>query len=249
MNEEQALQEVLEAARAAHFDAEGAARDYGALCTSAEHARIVRSLAELADIDFKRVRIAAQTAFWLNVFNAVVVRDIAELAQAESVRDVESFFASPRVRVAGFGYSLDDIEHGLLRGNVPKFGGKRPPMQRDDPRLAHTPLAYDERMHFGLYCAGRSSPALRVFDGGQVDRDLEAATEAYLRREMRVEQEGALVILPRQFYWYRDDFGGEQSALGFALARLEDESVDKVDARRGRVKVRYADFDRSLERR
>lgn len=248
MGEEQDLQEALAVLRAAHFDADGAARDYGALCTSAEHARIVRAVADLANVDFKRVRIPAQTAFWLNAFNAVVLRDIAALAQAESVKDVEAFFEEPRVRIAGFGYSLDDIEHGLLRGNVPKFGSKRPPMERDDPRLAHTPLAYDERMHFGLYSAGRSSPPFRVFDPGHLDRDLEDATEAYLRREVRVEQDGAIVVLPRKFYWYRDDFGGEQGALGFALARLDDESVDKVDRRRGKVKVRYADFDWSLAR-
>ena len=246
MNEEQALQAALEAARAAHFDERGAARDYGALCTSAEHAGVVQAIAGLADVNFRLVRIAAQTAFWLNVFNAVVVRDIAELAQAESVKDVEAFFEQPRVRIAGFGYSLDDIEHGLLRGNVPKFGARRAPMERDDPRLAHTPLAYDERMHFGLYSAGRSSPALRVFDGGHLDRDLELATAGYLHNEVRVEQGGALVILPRQFYWFREDFGGEQSALGFALARLDDDVVEKVDARRGKVKVRYADFDWTL---
>ena len=248
MSEQQALQEALEAVKAAHFDASGAARDYGALCTSAEHARVVQAVGGLADVDFKRVRIAAQTAFWLNVFNAVVVRDIAELAQAESVKDVEAFFDQTRVRVAGFGYSLDHIEHGLLRGNVPKFGAKRPPMERDDPRLAHTPLAYDERMHFGLYSAGRSSPPLRVFDAGHVDRDLEDAAVDYLRREVRVEQEGAVVTLPRKFYWYRDDFGGEQGALGFAVARLDDDTADLIDRRRGRVKVRYADFDWSLAR-
>jgi len=242
MTEEQALQEALGAAVGAHFDA-GGVRDFGVLCTSAEHAAIVKAVAGLADTDFKRVRIAAQTAFWLNVFNAVVVRDIAELAQAESVKEVEAFFEQPRVRVAGFGYSLDDIEHGLLRGNVPKFGAKKPPMERDDPRLAHTPLAYDERVHFGLYCAVRSSPVLVVFDAGAVDRQLEQATEDYLRREASVAEDGALVTLPRQFFWYREDFGGEQEALAFALARFDDATVEKVDARRGRVKVRYAEFD------
>ena len=201
------------------------------------------ALAALADFDFKRVRIGAQTAFWLNVFNAVVVRDAAELAKAGNVRDVERFFEAPKVRIAGFDYSLDDIEHGLLRGNAPKFGQAKPPMARDDPRLAHTPLAYDERIHFGLYCAVRSSPPLVVFDGGEVDRDLEQATEAYLRREVKVEADGAVVTLPRQFFWYREDFGGEPDALGFALARLDEQTVDKVDARRGKVTVRYADFD------
>jgi hypothetical protein len=116
---------------------------------------------------------------------------------------------APRVRVGGLDYSLDEIEHGLLRGNASKFGVRRAPMPRDDPRLAHTPLAFDER----------------------------------------VEQEGALVVLPRQFYWYREDFGGEQEALAFALGRLEQKTADLVDRRRGRVKLRYADFDWRLERR
>jgi hypothetical protein len=58
-----------------------------------------------------------------------------------------------------------------------------------------------------------------------------------------VESDGALVVLPRQLLWYADDFGGEGNALTFALARLDDETVDRVDRRRGRVKVRYTEFD------
>ena len=204
---------------------------------------VAAALQSLAAFDFNRVRIGAQTAFWLNVFNAVVLRDAAELAKARKVRDVEVFFEEPRVRVAGFDYSLDDIEPGLLRGNAPKFGRSKPPMARDDPRLAHTPLAYDERIHFGLYCAVRSSPPLVVFGGGAVDRDLEQATEAYLRREVKVEPDGSVVTLPRQFLWYREDFGAEEGALGFALSRLDEATVQRVEARRGPARVRYADFD------
>jgi hypothetical protein len=162
------------------------------------------------------------------------------------VREVERFFERPRVRIGGLAYSLDDVEHGLLRGNVPKFGAKRAPMQRNDPRLAYTPIAYDERMHFGMYCACRSSPPLHVFSSGALDEELESATFEYLRREVRVEQEGARVILPRQFYWYQEDFGGEKEALAFALGRLDDEVVEMVDRRRGKVKIRYAEFDWSL---
>ena len=66
---------------------------------------------------------------------------------------------------------------------------------------------------------------------------------------MRVEDAGARVVLPRQFYWYADDFGGEQSALEFALARLDEDIVELVDRRRGRVKIRYAEFDWTLNRR
>ena len=249
MSEEQQLKESLESAKVAHFDGGGTACDYAALEPSRERGRIAACLANLESFDPKRVYIPAQTAFWLNVFNAVVLRDAPELALAGSVREVEAFFELPRLRVGGFLYSLDDIEHGLLRGNVPKFGSRRAPMRRDDARLAHMPLAYDERMHFAMYSASRSSPALRVFDGGKLDVQLEEATEGYLRRHVRVEDGGALVVLPRQFYWYADDFGGAHSALEFALTRLDDEVVDLVDRRRGRVKIRYAKFDWSLNRR
>jgi hypothetical protein len=246
---ESQLTAALTAAKAAHFDAGGTACDYAALAASRERGRIAACLADLESFDPKRVYISAKTAFWLNIFNAVVLRDAPELALADSVIDVESFFERPRLKIGGLAYSLDDIEHGLLRGNVPKFGSRRPPMRRDDPRLAHMPLAYDERMHFAMYSASRSSPPLRVFDGGKLDVQLEEATADYLGRHVRIEDGGALVVLPRQFYWYADDFGGAQGALEFALIRLDDELVDPVDRRRGRVKVRYAAFDWALNRR
>lgn len=249
MTDAEELREALDALRAAHFDAGGSACDYAGLGASPEKRRLVETLAGLKGFDPKRVLIVAQTAFWLNVFNAIVVRDAAELAQVRDPREVESFFESPRANIGGLAYSLDDIEHGLLRGNVPKFGGMRPPLRHDDPRRAYTPFAYDERMHFGLYCACRSSPPLRAFGGGMLDEQLEQATEGYLRREVRVEQQGALVILPRQFYWYAADFGGERDALAFALSRLAEDAADLVDRRRGRVKLRYAEFDWRLNER
>jgi uncharacterized protein DUF547 len=172
-----------------------------------------------------------------------VLRDAAELAGAANVRAVGAFFERARLKVGAFEYSLDDIEHGLLRGNLPKFGARRAPMRRDDPRLAYMPLAYDERMHFAMFSVARSSPPLSAFGAGRLDAELEDATARYLQRHVRVESEGAVVVLPRQFQWYAADFGGERNALNFALARLDDAAVDLVDRRRGRVKVRYAEFD------
>lgn len=224
-----------------HFEAQGA-WDMDALVASPAHGRLAAALGDLAGFDPRRMRIPAQVAFWLNVYNAAVLRDLPEFEAGD-------FFGRERLRIAGHAWSLDDIEHGLLRGNVPKFGRRRAPMQRDDPRLAHMPLAYDERMHFAMHSASRSSPAFRVFDGGSLDGQLEEATAGYLRRHVRVEDAGARVVLPRQFHWYAEDFGGERRALEFALARLDEEVVEPVDRRRGRVKVRYADFDWTLNRR
>jgi hypothetical protein len=249
MDLDKQLEQAIAAVRAAHFDAGGTACDYRALAASRERGRLAAYLADLEGLDPKRVRIPAQTAFWINIFNAAVLRDTPELEVAASAREAQAFFENARLKVGGLVYSLDDIQHGLLRGNLAKHGRMRAPMSRGDPRLAHMPLAYDERIHFAMYCAARSSPALQVFEAGRLERQLDEATGDYVRRTVRVEQQGAVMVLPRQFDWYSADFGGEQGIIEFVCAWLDDEAVDAIDRRRGRVKLRYADFDWALNRK
>jgi len=249
MEPDRQLAEGIEAARDAHFDQHGLLCRYPAFAVSRERGRLAAYLANLDSLELKRMRIPAQTSFWINVFNAGVLRDAPELEFAAGPRDVRAFFEQPRLKIGGHAFSLDDVQHGLLRGNVPKQGRLRAPMSRDDPRLAFMPIAFDERMHFALYTAARSSPSQRAFDGGGLDRQLEEATVAYLRRTVRVEDGGALVVLPRLLDWYAKDFGGERGALEFAVGRLDDTAVDAVDRRQGRVKLQYAEFDWTLNRR
>lgn len=242
MGEESLLAQALEAVKAAHFDAAGAACDYAALAQSRERGHLAACLAPLAGFDPRKLRIPAQTAFWLNAYNACVLRDAAEIG-------IEGFFEQQRLRIAGHAWSLDDIEHGLLRGNVPKHGRFLAPMKKSDPRLAFVPLAYDERMHFAMYSACRSSPPLRVFHGERLDAELEQATRDYLAATVRVKDEGARIKVPKIFQWYADDFGGDDGVLEFVVARLDEASVEMVDRRQGSVKLKYLDFDWMLNQR
>jgi hypothetical protein len=249
-NPDRDLAEALEAARQAHFDPGGAACDYAALARSRERERLASCLFALAGFDIKRAQIPSQLAFWINVFNAGVLRDARELETARSVREVEGFFERSRLRIGEHSYSLDDIEHGLLRGNVAKPGRSRPPMERGDPRLEYMPIVFEERMHFALHSACRSSPPLRAFDGGKLDRQLEEATVDYIRPNVRVERQGAVLVVPRIFRWFAEDFGGDSGILDFVVSRIADEAlVDMIDRRLGAVSLRYAEFDWTLNRR
>jgi hypothetical protein len=244
------IAQALEAARAAHFDARGEACDYAALESSAERARLTECLAGLATFDVKRAALPAQTAFWINLFNSAVLRDAAELRSAARHQDVQAFFERPRLEIGGHRYSLDDVEHGVLRGNMPKQGRRHPPMARGDPRLESMPLVFDERVHFALHSACRSSPALGVFEGGRLDRQLEDAAVAYVRRTSRVEGAGAVLVVSRIFRWFAADFGSDSDIIEFVTARLEDEAaVEAIDRRLGAVKLAYAEFDWTLNRR
>src|SRR6266849_9263144 len=74
MEREEQLAEALEAAKAAHFDAATGACDFAALVISREHGHLAACLASIAEVDPRRLRIAVQTAFWLNFYNACVLR-------------------------------------------------------------------------------------------------------------------------------------------------------------------------------
>jgi hypothetical protein len=244
---ERELAQALDAVKAAHFDARGASGDYAALAASPERARLAACLGALEGFDIRRSHIPSQMAFWINVFNAAVLRDASELRRTTSVREVEAFFERSRLTIGAHGYSLDDIQHGLLRGNVAKQGRSRPPMASGDPRLEYVPILFDERAHFALHSACRSSPPLRVFDGGKLDRELEAATADYVRHHVQVQSDGAVIVLPRLFRWFAADFGGDSSIIEFVVARIDDEAaVDMIDRRRGRVRLKYTDYDWAL---
>lgn len=210
------------------FDERGAV-DAGALTASPEHGRLAAALAGLADFDPRKLRIPAQLAFWLNIYNAAVVRDLLEF-------DAGEFFSRPRLRLAGLAWSLDDIEHGMLRGNL----------RRNDPRRALAPVTFDERTSFALYRACRSSPPLRVFHAERIEDQLEDAAREFVRATVRVKEEGAKLKVPKLFQWYAEDFGGTDGILQFVVARLDDESVELIDRRQGRVKIKYLDHDWSL---
>jgi len=213
--------------RAAHVDERGAC-DFVAMMASREHGHLAATLGALGDFDPRRMRLPAQNAFWLNLHNACVLRDALEL-------HVDGFAERSRIRVAGSSWSLHDIEHGLLRGN----------MKKSDPRLVFMPMVYDERMHFGIYTARRSSPALQVFQPERFEEQLEQAAERYLRGtvEVRDEKFRVKLIVPVLFKLYSEDFGQERDVLEFVLARLDEDVAELVDRRDGRVKFKYLDYD------
>jgi hypothetical protein len=237
------------AAAATHFDAQGLACDYAALAASRERGHLAVCLAALDTFDPKQVRIAAQMAFWINIFNAGVLRDAPELEFAGDGQEMAAFFERPRLRIFGQPYSLDEIYHGLLRGNVPAHGRLHAPMRRDDPRLAHMPIAFDERLHFALFRGARSSPAFRVFEGGKLDLQLEEAATQYVQRMARVEHGGGTVTAPKLLQWYAQDFGGERGVLEFVLGRLDDAALERVEQGGRRIRLRYGAFDWTLNRR
>ena len=104
----------------------------------------------------------ARKAFFINVYNFFTIHAILDYTEQvnggqlpNSTRSIPNFWTDYCYNIGGFDYSLDDIEHGVLRAN--KGTANHPPLEDSDPRINVTLTNLDQRVHFALNCGGIAS--------------------------------------------------------------------------------------------
>ena len=173
------------------------------------------ALAELAAYDegvLAPLREGRRTAlaFWLNLYNAgtQLLLDRRPGLYESPLRTVR-FFRADCVTVAGTTLSLDDVEHGILRGSGSSVGfGYLPRLFPDGFERRYRLDPVDPRIHFALNCGAASCPAIRYYEPHRVDEQLDLATRSYLESTVEYDEAKGVVRVPRPFLWYRGDFGG-----------------------------------------
>jgi len=190
----------------------------------------------------------AKLAFWINIYNALVVHGILELNIHKSVKEVPSFFNTVCYNVGGYIFSLDDIEHGILRGNKKKHFLSRRPFSDSDPRKGLMIEDVDPRIHFALVCGSNSCPPIDVYEAREIDEQLDLVAGAFINsEEVTVEQEDNKLRLSRIFKWYEADFGGKQDVIAFIIKyRYDPDEKTFLERNLQQLHVAYNDYDWSL---
>lgn len=205
-----------------------------------------RGLASL-DLD-ELVTREAKLAFWINIYNALVVHGVLELNISKSVKEVPSFFKAVCYNVGGYVFSLDDIEHGILRANKKKHLLSSKPFSDSDPRKKFILEKADPRIHFALVCGSNSCPPIEVYEEKEIDEQLELVTDGFINsEEVIVEEESKKLRVSRIFEWYKDDFGGREGVLSLIIKyRYDPEEKDFLKKAVGDLRIVYNDYDWSL---
>jgi Protein of unknown function, DUF547 len=172
----------------------------------------------------------ARGAFWVNVYNALMLHAVRAFDLRAGRRVPLGVFGRARYRVGGGEFSLHVIEHGLLRRNRPAPFTFWSPLRRGDPRLEAMPARFDPRVHFALNCAAASCPPIRAYTAAGFDRELDLATRAYVAQECTVDARRGVVRLPYLCGLYDRDFGDAAAALRWLRPYLDEEVARWVDA-------------------
>jgi len=174
---------------------------------------------------------AERFAFWVNAYNLAAIKAVLDQYPTKSIKDGGSLLSpiwkKKVVTVARTVYSLDDIEHGVLR------------------------KAFREpRVHFAIACASLSCPDLRAepFDPARLDAQLDQQAAAFLSnatKGLKPGADGRTARVSSIFKWFAGDFSASGGVAAFIRAR----SSPDVAARLGALTdagLSYLDYDWSL---
>lgn len=134
-------------------------------------------------------------AFWLNLYNALVIDQVLEVYPVTSIRPTVlgipnwfaflQFFEKPVYQMDGHFYTLNHIEHKIIR---PEFR--------------------DPRIHFALVCAAVGCPLLRnqAYQPEQVRSQLEDDAYRFINNPQKVRYQPPFLYCSKIFQWYQEDF-------------------------------------------
>lgn len=216
---------LMQTARALLARGDRAGVPYAAIAASPEFAAYRGLTRELRGFDPETLQgRRARTSFWINVYNALVIDAVISLGVQDSIREAPGFFRRAAYQIGPHRFALDEIEHGLLRGNRPALPRLPPPFSMDDPRAGLGPGSLDPRVHFALNCGTRSCPPIAFYEADRLDVQLEAAAASFINAEGVRLVAGDAVLSPL-FDFYKDDFGGPEGARAWVLRYLTDATL------------------------
>jgi GH15 family glucan-1,4-alpha-glucosidase len=214
-----------------------------------QYVRCSRRLQELDPAVF--IRREEQLAFWINIYNVLVIHGVIALGVRDSVREVPWFFRRARYLIGGMDLCADDIEHGILRANHRRPHSPFRPFGRNDPRRRLVIEPMDPRIHFALVCASSSCPPIEIYEADSLDHDLTVSGQTFLNAGgVRIDRARRRVFLPQVFNWYGEDFGRSmEEKLRFVAPYLYVEEDRRfLEEESHRLQVGYLPYDWRLNR-
>jgi len=161
---------------------------------------------------------AEQTAFWINAYNAHVIRGVLDGYDAEGRVARLRFFGFYSFPVAGRKRTLNDIENDILRGQL-----------------------HEPRIHFALVCASTSCPKLRreAYRGDRLEAQLDEQARSFLDDPTRNQfGPGGIAKLSSIFKWFADDFVRAAGSVPAFIGRYRQLPAG--------ARIEYLDYDWSI---
>ncbi|KAK9115648.1 hypothetical protein Sjap_014595 [Stephania japonica] len=224
--------------------------DYTGISNSEEFRRYVNLAQDLQRVNLLSLSGNEKLAFFINLYNAMIIHAVIRLGCPEGMIDRRTFFGEFQYVVGGQPYSLTAIKNGILRSNQRQPYSLSRPFGGSDKRLELAMLKVNPLIHFALCNGTRSSPRVQFFSSEGIEAELRCAARDFLREDgIEVDLDNRIVHLTRIIKWYNSDFGTEKETLKWIIQYLDASKAGLLTHLlndRGPISIAYQDYDWSL---
>jgi len=153
-------------------------------------------LISLQIVDPITLRQDEQLAYWVNLYNALVIKLVLDNYPLKSIKEIGDGITGPwNIELITLGVrplSLNQIEHGILR-----------------------PLWQDPRIHYVINCASVGCPDLPLapLTGATIEQQLEQAAHRFINQDKAVVINDNVMTLSSIYQWFSVDFGENDQQL------------------------------------
>jgi len=191
----------------------------------------LKTLAAVSESGFQSWSKDEQLAYLINLYNAATIKLVVDHYPVKSIKDIGGLFSGPWkqevVDLFGEKVTLDHIEHGIVRVNYT-----------------------EPRAHFGLVCASIGCPPLRAgaFSATKLGAQLDEQGRVFFAEKTKNRVEGGVLYLSPIFDWFAGDFTKKGGTIEAFVAPYFSDEVDRRAVAAGGLKVKFTDYDWSLNR-
>lgn len=210
--------------------------DYAALKSDD---RLDQYLENLAGADLSELKTDNEKmAFYINAYNAYTLKLVTSAYPTTSIRLIDALGSTVDsvdkaqpwkiefAQIAGETYSLDYIEHEILRKDF-----------------------QDGRIHFAIVCAAISCPILRseAFVADRLDAQLESQGKWFFLWKNHFDVAKKEANLSKILEWFAGDFGDSpEEVLAFAIPYVKPQIAEALKGKTQDWKITYATYDWKL---
>ncbi|XP_067897147.1 uncharacterized protein zgc:152951 [Heterodontus francisci] len=232
-----------------HITPDGKFVDYKSMVRSPIFEEYCQLATQLQRFDFENLTRKEKLAFFINVYNALVIHGNIKQGPPKNMWQRYKFFSSVSYVIGGEVFTLQDIENGVLRGNRKGIAQMMKPFSKGDPRLKATLEEGEPLIHFALNCGVLSCPPIKTYSAQEIDKQLKISAEAFLDGPdgCQVDMSKKEVRVSQIFTWYKVDFGGtDEKLLNWIIEHIGDSPKKKALQEllhQGNVKITSIPYD------
>uniref|UniRef100_H2ZAF3 DEP domain-containing protein n=1 Tax=Ciona savignyi TaxID=51511 RepID=H2ZAF3_CIOSA len=183
--------------------------DYKGIGESKGFKDYIEQVAQLQRAQIDELSRQEKLAFYINIYNALVIHANIKFGFPESAWKRFKFFNDASYIIGGHEFNLQEIENGILRSNRKGVGMLSKPFSKSDPRIQFILESNEPLIHFALVCGAKSCPPIKTYSPENIEAQLKLAAASFIDGDdgCRVDKPQGLIGLSRIFKWYKEDFG------------------------------------------